>query len=175
VIPRVTVALLILLWVVTLYRAATQSITTDEAFACNEFVDGSWDNLFNHYNAAHHVLFTILSKFSVTLFGLSEFTLRLPSVLGALLYLASAHRICRHIFGTKGSLFLGFGLLSLSPAVMDFMSVARGYGLSLALWSWAMWEMIKHGGESPAGWVYAPLLRCSIALSLAVGCQDKPG
>ena len=67
------------------YRAATQSVTIDEAFTYNAFLAGPVDDLFTKYDANHHILNSLLAKLSISLLGLSELTLRLPSLLGGLL------------------------------------------------------------------------------------------
>ena len=41
------------------YRAATQSITHDEAFTYLQFVSGPWSNLFSNYDANNHVLTSV--------------------------------------------------------------------------------------------------------------------
>src|SRR2546421_4785714 len=72
--------------VVCAWRAAHQSITHDEAFSFLRFIDGPWSSLWSRYDAANHVLYSFLAKLSVTLFGLSEFSLRLPSVLAGFFF-----------------------------------------------------------------------------------------
>ena len=52
---------LVLVAGLSVYRAATQSITVDEAFVYLEFLDRPWQALFEKYDAAHHVLHTCLS------------------------------------------------------------------------------------------------------------------
>jgi hypothetical protein len=80
---------------VNVYRAWTQSVTIDEAFAYNRFLPGSWSNLIGPYDASNHVLYSSLAKICITLLGLTEFTLRIPSLLGGLLYLVVVFRLSR--------------------------------------------------------------------------------
>jgi hypothetical protein len=94
-----TILLLIVLFAANVYRAATQSVAIDEAFTYNIFLAGPVSDLFTKYNAAHHVLHTMLCKVSISLLGVSELALRLPSLLGGLLYLVTSFRICRYLFG----------------------------------------------------------------------------
>src|SRR5215831_16894270 len=64
------------------YRATHQSLVDDEAFTFNEYVRGPWSSIWrHHYDANNHVLYSILAKASVRVLGLSELTLRLPSLL----------------------------------------------------------------------------------------------
>jgi hypothetical protein len=67
------------------YRAATQSIVHDEAYSFFKFIDGPWSNLWTPlYDAGNHVLYLALAKLSVDFLGVSELSLRLPSVLAGL-------------------------------------------------------------------------------------------
>lgn len=151
-------------FLLSLWRAGTQSITGDEAFAYELFVSSHPAKLFNHYDASHHVLYAILQKITVTLFGVSEFTLRLPAVAGAALYLSVAVRLCHRLFGESPRLPLGVALLTLNPLVLDFLSAARGYGLALALLLWAL-EQMWIWAEAPSE---VSALRAAAGLSLSV-------
>jgi 4-amino-4-deoxy-L-arabinose transferase-like glycosyltransferase len=143
----IAILLLAVVLSVNVYRASTQSITSDEAFAQSLFLTGSWTHLFDSFDACHHVLHTILCKLSVSLFGLSEFTLRIPSLLGGLLYLVTVFRLSRRVFGEGRLFLLSAALLTLNPLMLDYMSAARGYGLALGLFLWAMYQMLLYAGE----------------------------
>ena len=160
---RIAILLLLAVFSVNVYRAWTQSVTIDEAYACTRFLSGSWSNLIGPYDASNHVLYSILAKISVTLFGLTEFTLRIPSLLGGLLYLVVVFRLSRRLLGEGWLLLLSVALLSLNPHLMDFMSAARGYGLALGLFLWAL--------DQALGYVEAPTERArvpSVAFALAL-------
>jgi hypothetical protein len=75
-------ALLGALFAVTVFRGATQAISHDEGVMYQWFESGPWSQLFGSEFGNHHPPTVLLSRISVSLFGLSEFTLRLPSVLG---------------------------------------------------------------------------------------------
>ena len=126
---------------VNAYRAATQSITADEAFTYNHFAGG--DEPVKVYDANHHVLFTWLARASVTCFGLPEFTLRLPAVLAGFFYLAGVFLLSRRLFCSPGLFLLSAASLSLNPFLLDFLSAARGYGLALALFLWAFYLLAR--------------------------------
>ena len=159
--------LLIIIFAVNVYRAATQSVTHDESVTYENFVDAPWTIVFNSYDANHHVLHTIACKVFVDLFGASPFTLRLASVLSGLLYFYVIFRICEMLFGTGWYLLLSAALLSLNPYLLDFQSAARGYGMAVAFFFLALWEMLE--------WLREPqekrLIRAGIALGLSVGAN----
>lgn len=163
---RIATLLLFALLAVNVYRAYTQSITTDEAFAQSLFLTGSWSQLFNSFDACHHVLHTILCKLSISSFGLSELTLRIPSLLGGLLYLVTIFRLSRRLFGEGRLFLLSVALLSLNPLILDYLSVARGYGLALALFLWAMYQMLLYTG-APADRVLVYKAGLGLGLSAA--------
>jgi hypothetical protein len=141
---RITILLLAVLLGTNVYRAASQSITIDEAFTYNAFLAGPLGDLVNQFDANHHVLHSFLCKASIAILGLSEFSLRLPSLLGGLLYFMAAFRLGRLLFGTGWALPLSVSLLTLSPGLLDYFSAARGYGLAAAFLMLAIWQMAHY-------------------------------
>ena len=152
-----TVALLFaLLGAVNVYRASTQSITYDEAVTYDAFVVGPLSNAFTGYNANNHVLFSVLAKFTTATLGPSELGLRLPSVLAGGVYFVVVFLLCRHLFG-RGPIFsLAALALACNPLVLDFLSAARGYGLALALFMVALYQvvviLVSSSSSGGAGW-----------------------
>ncbi len=115
-------------------RAATLCITVDEALTYNWHVTGGWWQIVMFRTPGlpdnNHVLFTLLSKISVMLFGLTELTLRLPSLLGSMCYLVGLNLCLRRIVPGWRQV-VGVLAVGLSPYVVDFLGLARGYGLGL--------------------------------------------
>src|SRR5260370_6827657 len=64
--------------------------------------------------------------------GVSDFTLGLATLFGAVVYLASVYLLCRQLFGEGLVFVLTVAMLALNPLAIDFMAAARGYSLSLA-------------------------------------------
>ena len=162
-----TIALLGVIFLINIYRAATQSITHDEGVTYENFVAAPWSIVFNSYDANHHVLHTILCKIFVGLLGVSPFSLRLASLLGGLLYLYVVFRICERLFGAGWYLPVSALLLSLNPYLLDFQSAARGYGMAVAFLFLALWEMLE--------WLEKPetprLVRAGLALGLSISAN----
>jgi len=119
------------------WRAAHQSITHDEAFSFLYFIDGPWSSLWSPYHAANHVLYSFLAKLSVALFGLSEFTLRLPSVLAGFFFMWGVFRVLESC-ESRMIRWIAYLAIGLNPLLMDFSIAARGYGLGVALLVWAV-------------------------------------
>lgn len=119
-------ALLLTVLATNVYRAATQSFTTDEALTANLYVDAPFRDVLTNYDASNHVLHTLLMRASAAALGAWELPLRMPSLLGGASYLAAAFLLAKRLLG-RGPLFLlAFATLSLNPFVLDFLSAARG-------------------------------------------------
>jgi uncharacterized membrane protein len=166
----VLAALGIALEVTVIYRAATQSITYDEAGTYLKFLRGSFTDVFTHYDASNHVLFTALARVSIGVFGESGFSLRLPSVIGAAGFFVAIAAVCRRLFGHGVLPVLAVATVALDPLVLDLMSAARGYGFAFSLLTIALyWLTLALDGDAarlPARWGGA-----SVALGLATGAQ----
>jgi hypothetical protein len=164
---------LALLWLALLvttniYRAATQAITTDEAFSYHLFIAPKTLALFNTFDANYHVLHTLLCFVSVKAFGLSELSLRLPSLLACVLYYAAVCRIARQLFKVSPLFLLAVILLTVNPLMLDHMSIARGYGMALALFAWAFSEALSYQASPRKDRV---LVRASVLLGLSVAAN----
>jgi hypothetical protein len=170
----VSVAILLFAFGVAVYRAKTQPIAHDEALTYEWFLDqGVYDVL--RYNAANHVLQTLLAKPIVKILGVSEFTLRIATLFGAAAYLIAVYLLCRKLFGDGLVLALSTAMMALNPQVMDFMAAARGYSLGLAGLAVGMYAFARLAGRGkfdPADrdWRWG-CAAASIALALAVAAS----
>ena len=114
------------LWVVV--RAWNQAITIDEA---DTYLAHASSRSLGFPHPNNHVLNTRLIRFSTRAFGVSAFTLRIPALLGAVVYLWAVVRLCRLLSAQWFVQALLFLSLVLNPLVGDFLVAARGYGLAL--------------------------------------------
>jgi len=116
-------------WIVA--RAAIQSITIDEADAYLFYV---WPAGVSHWEAAsgNHLLNSLLMRFFTALFGLSAATVRMPSLIGAAIYIAAAWRLVRMITEEWILQWPLFVCLVYNPFVMDYLVAGRGYSLGVA-------------------------------------------
>jgi hypothetical protein len=135
--------LLLVLIGCNVYRAATQSITTDEAFTYERFVSKPFAGLFEPFDANNHVLHSLLARLSVHTFHLSEWSLRLPSVLGGAIYLFAVHRLCFLLYGGGLWSFMTTAVLVTNPFLLDYLSAARGYGLALGFLVLGIYNLIR--------------------------------
>lgn len=118
------------------YRAVTQSITHDEAFTYLNYVRGPWPDLRASFDANNHLLYTVLARLAVALFGVSEFALRLPSVISGAVFSVGVVVALAPVRAAPVRWLTMLAIL-LHPLLLDFSVAARGYSLSLALLVWA--------------------------------------
>ncbi|MBS4061721.1 MAG: glycosyltransferase family 39 protein, partial [Bacteroidetes bacterium] len=94
--------------------------------------------------ANNHLLNTWLIRQSTRLSGSnSELALRFPNVLAFLVYGIAVWLILKPWKNNPLLYFSGCGLLLLNPYMIDFFSLARGYGLALAFGLMAIYFFVK--------------------------------
>ena len=124
------------------YRAATQSITVDEAGTYLNFGQ-HWGDIWNNYDPNNHVLYSILAQLSIRALHVSEFSLRLPSVLAGFFLILGVHRILAATVPSAVTRWIALAGVGLAPLLLDFSVAARGYVLGLALLMWAVYFSIQ--------------------------------
>lgn len=117
-------------------RAALLSITHDEARTYVFDIKDSFLAIISFATPGeteiNHMLFTVLAKVSNIVLGNSEFALRLPSVVAYAGFAVSCF-LTLNLFVRGLILWLYFLFVAINPYVIDMFSVARGYGLAMAL------------------------------------------
>lgn len=118
----------LLLFSYVLIRGFTVGITHDEALTYkiihgDEVLKGT---------ANHHWLNTQLSSLSAYLFGAKEFALRLPNMLAFAVFWFFLFRIAKTFLKSSFTQITLLLLLCANPFILDFFSLCRGYGLSIA-------------------------------------------
>lgn len=92
--------------------------------------------------ANHHWLNTWLMQLFSFCFGEHEFFLRLPNVMAFVFYVYHSDRILQRINSWPVSA-ITLPLLLLNPFILDFFSLARGYGLSLGMMAGALDHFLR--------------------------------
>jgi hypothetical protein len=126
-------AFLAAIFAVRAYQAATQPIRPAEAYTYDRFVRPSARQVLAQELPNRDVLYTLLEKRSVGLFHVSPFSVRLPSLLFAILYLWSAWRLARRILGTGWRFFAAVALAGLFALWWGGFARAQGPGAAVAL------------------------------------------
>ena len=130
------VAGLAVTWIV--HRAMVQSITLDEANTFRYWVAPNAPTYWVPH-ANNHVLNSIMIRLAVWLFGLSHLTMRLPALLGGVLYIAAVCGFCIRICRDRVLTFALFVCFVYNPFIMDYLVAARGYGLALGFFTLAIY------------------------------------
>jgi hypothetical protein len=111
-------------------RACLQSITLDEAGSFLMYARKPWPS---HWwpMSDNHVLNSLLVRFVTMVFGVSNLTVRLPALLGATIYIASALYLCLLLTSRRVLRLLLFTCLVCNPMILDYLVAARGYSLAV--------------------------------------------
>jgi hypothetical protein len=112
-------------------RAWIPSVTIDEASVFLTYATGSLSAGWSP-TAANHVLNTLLERLSWSIFGFNQVAMRVPALLGAVIYLGSAASICARLPGRPFRMLV-FLAVVFNPFVLDYLVVARGYSLAVGL------------------------------------------
>lgn len=143
----VIIAILTCCYVVA--RTFTVDITYDEVWTINEFVPQSIIHILNYTpcDANNHIINTLLIKLLLVFGNHSLWVARLPNVLAFVMYLLYSYKITSRYL----SPFVGiacFLLLLLNPFLLDFFSIARGYGLSLGFLLASIYYTLQYANEA---------------------------
>lgn len=114
-------------------RAYSIYIFHDEALTYTYHATLSLSDIFNYRGAApanNHLLNTLLIKLSTNIFGLSEFTVRLPALLGGIIYFIGTYKLLK-LFLSKWHLLIGMLLMIFNPFLLELLSAGRGYSIAL--------------------------------------------
>lgn len=156
---------------VNAYRATHQSITADEAYTWDFYVDKPFNWFLVIYTTNNHVLHTLLCRLSVQALGLSELTMRLPSLAGGLLYLVFSHKLCRLLFKNLWLFLLALAALTLNPFITDYLSVARGYGMALGFFIAALYFVIRFFDDESNAAKFYPATGAAVLLGLSISAN----
>jgi uncharacterized membrane protein len=148
-------------------RAARVSFTYDESYSYFHFVGAPLRTVLffqGDVTENNHSLNSLLMTLSARVAGNSELALRLPNVLAFVGYAAAVlFLVCR--FQNAVSRILCAVLLLMNPFVLELFSLARGYGLALALVLGSM-AALAAAMDSEAG-ERSALRRLTLATALA--------
>jgi Dolichyl-phosphate-mannose-protein mannosyltransferase len=145
---RTVLALLAALVAFNVYRAATRDVTPAEAWNYDRYVGVTWEESLRHFDLNNHVFISLLERISTKRFHLTELSLRLPGLVGGLLYLWAVFRLCRRWFVPGVEFAAAVAVMVLHPWVIDALSQARGYGFAMAFWLLALDLLLQCMQES---------------------------
>ena len=146
------VVIAVALFMYAAVRARTVSFTYDEAYTYMEHVlkNVFYQSTPDKMGGNHHLLNVWCMWLCHAIFGDSEFALRLPNLIAYVGYLYASGQIV--LRARNALLAVGcFALLNFHPYLIDFFSLARGYGLANAfmmLSLWQTWQYLRDGEQT---------------------------
>ena len=153
------------LWVYLILRAIYVPLINDEAVSFFTYIRPGEFLPFLHYSDANnHLLNSALAWLSVNLFGENAFALRLPNLLAFAVFSWYAFRFVRSLSSPLLRVALVLAWFG-SHYFLEFFSLGRGYGMSLALLLAGLWHLWRFYQENrPSAWSLC-LLFMSLALA----------
>jgi hypothetical protein len=127
------------------YRTFSVPFTHDESFSYLEFVEPHTfkEVLCQPANSSgNHLLNTLFQKVVLFVLPPNDWTLRMPNLLAYALFLYAAFRVCRHLFRPPYHVAV-FILLNLNMFLLQFFSLARGYGLAFSFMMTSIWFFLQ--------------------------------
>lgn len=114
------------------YRAYALSFTHDEALSYLDYTHLQYGKILNpdSPSANNHILNTWLMRFMQLHVSNKPFALRLPNVLAFIMYFVCCTAWLKQ-FQSSLIRFGGLLILCINPYLLDFFSLARGYGLAI--------------------------------------------
>ncbi len=152
----------------TVLRAYLICMTHDESgsyriwldfniFSC--FIDpGCWKT------ANLHFVYVLLMKGTVGLFGDSELAIRLPSLLGHVIYLFFSWKLLKMWASSSWMLLFGFIILNANPFLLEFFSLARGYGLAMTFMMVSLYYLADFIKNKQRGAAWGMFIGASLAV-----------
>ncbi|MCE3277832.1 MAG: hypothetical protein K0S44_23 [Bacteroidetes bacterium] len=161
----VIIIIAVLLFCYTAFRAMILSITWDEAYTYIEFARNGKVLLesYDLMSANNHILNTWLMILFTKAFGVSEFVMRMPVLFTYILYLCFSAKLAGKI-NRKWFSVTAFIVLNVNPYMIDFFTVARGYGLSIGLMMSSLYFLYQFNSERKTRSAVISLIFAGIAV-----------
>jgi hypothetical protein len=147
-------------------RAALLSMTHDESGTTDLAVIPLAEIMFSpkqFQTANNHILNSLLMKVSITILGYKEWAVRLPNVLSFVLYFSAAallmQRLTPHYWLRLG----GVLILCSAHYLLDFFSLARGYGMANAFGLCAVVALVLYSQEQKNKWLITSFVSAALA------------
>jgi hypothetical protein len=169
-----------------------QPMRNEEARAYTSFVSKPWtDALSGYVDASNHVLYTVLAKAAVGVFGPAPWAMRLPALIAGILIIPATYAVGRAFYGSRAAL-IAAALVASSGVLVLYSTNGRGFAmvvlgfLLLALlasrlmrgWSWNTW--VAFAGIASLGLATMPAMLFPLgavafwlALSAMTGAAEK--
>jgi hypothetical protein len=126
------VAALVFLWAA--YRSATVAITASEAVTYNHYASQPLLKILTAgYNPANQILHTVSCWLVLRVFRVTEWWLRLPSLMGLLFYFWAASKLCRSVCKSPARSSFATLICVCNPFTVGWLPVSSGAWTAAAL------------------------------------------
>lgn len=145
------------------YRALTLDFTYDECWTFLGYATQAFHEIVsNQFPAANnHILHSLLMKCSHALFGNAEYVLRLPVLIAFMLYIPLCFRLSKILTGEYWwGLFIA---LVYQPYLLDYFTMARGYGIALTAMLTAILALTRFINEKSWKFAAGALLAAAVS------------
>lgn len=163
----VYVALIAVLSFIIVYKSIYLPFTFDEMVTWERYTNnaGIKDILLNTDGSSNnHILNSISIKVCQLVFSDKPWTLRLPNVISFFLFAAAMFVAAKKYFGSPPVLFcLPFICMFLNPYLIDFFSLARGYGMANAFMACSVVCLLLFSSSEKMKWYYLAILFATLA------------
>ena len=158
----ITKSILIILSLVlvsyTFYRADRLSMTHDESSTYVRFHDKSAFSCLRDMgcwgSANNHLLNTFLFQKATKVFGVSELSIRLPNLLAHLGFIVFSILLTLSFTTKPIPSVAAFSIINFNPFLLDFFSLARGYGLAMFFLMAGLYLMRRYFDQLKPGFVF---------------------
>lgn len=154
-----------ILFLVILYKVLNVPVTTDEVPAVFFYSKFSfWDIMMFPDNwPNNHILNTLLTKCSISVFGKEQWAIRLPNLLIFILFGIGVFRILKIVLTLDSPFLLPGAILFVNPYLLDFFGLARGYGLSGTMVTISVLLLLSGYQKRKKVWIWLSLLTSILA------------
>lgn len=150
------------------FRALNMAITHDEAYSYLTYAQFKALEIINYSKGAapanNHILNTLLIKVIGENFSQTPFALRFPNLIAFSIFLFSVFKISANL-KSRIMKITGFIIITLNIFMLDFFSLARGYGLALGFMALSLYFLLRYIKQYKS---YLNLIFGLIAAALAV-------
>jgi hypothetical protein len=131
------------------YKAATVQLTHDEVYTVMQLTPQPvWDLIsYKSSYTNNHILNTLLCKLSCNLFEMNTLSGRLPILISFIFYFYYCLKLSEIAFKGDEKRWYRWAMLSVlvcNPYLLDFFSLARGYGIAIACMMGAIYHSTQY-------------------------------
>ena len=166
----IALAVLVFLWAA--YRSVTVALTVSEAITYNHYASKPVIEILTApYNQANQVLHSLLCRLVLQFFRVTEWSLRLPGLLGLLFYFWTAIRLCQAVCKTRSRALLAAAVFVANPFSVGWLPVSSGSWMGAGCVLWAMKFILpkpaEQDSETPNVFIASLLMAAAIGFNIS--------